>query len=128
LAPNSTTTSTLPPTIQPSQTFQANFDPNPFSPDGDGFQDVSTLTVQTGDVSTLWALRVRIFDARGNAVRTLTDASTVVGAITLNFDGKRDNGLTLTPGIYAALIELTSQSPLQSLKKTIGVAIAGKRR
>jgi hypothetical protein len=127
LEPNSTTTSTLPPTIQPSQTFQASFDPNPFSPDGDGFQDVSTLTVQTGDAST-WALRVRIFDARGNTVRTLTDASTVVSAITLTFDGKRDNGQILTPGIYTALIELTSQSPVQSLKKAIGVAIAGKRR
>jgi hypothetical protein len=51
-----------------------------------------------------------------------------MGATTLSFDGKRDNGQTLPPGLYTVLIELTSQSPLRALKRAIGVVIAGKRR
>ncbi len=145
LAPNSgdTSSTTTPPPA--STSLQAVFSPNPFSPDGDGFEDVSTLTVQTGN-STQWALRVRVYDAGGRLVRTLTDATTIVGSATLNFDGKRDNGQTLPPGLYTVLVELTSatsqsssassptmnSSPtmkvLQTLKQETGVAIAHRRR
>ncbi len=114
--------------VQAGTVFNASFSPNPFSPDGDGFQDVSTLTIQTGDATSAWAMRVRIYDARGEMVRMLTDATTIIGATTLSFDGKRDNGQTLPPGLYAVLIELTSQSPLRTLKQAIGVVIAGRRR
>ena len=127
LAPNSgDTSSTSTPT--PSGTaFEASFAPNPFSPDGDGFEDVSTLTVQTGN-STEWAMQVKLYDAGGRLVRTLTNATTVLGSIALPFDGKRDNGQTLPPGLYTVLVELTSASPVQTLKQETGVAIAGKRR
>ncbi|HEX5317091.1 MAG TPA: hypothetical protein VFX22_10615, partial [Candidatus Kapabacteria bacterium] len=108
--------------------FNASFAPNPFSPDGDGFQDLTTLTIQTGDATSAWAMRVRLYDSRGVMVRLLTDATAIMGATTLSFDGKRDNGQTLSPGLYTVLIELTSQSPLRTLKRAIGVVIAGRRR
>ena len=134
LAPNSgdTSSTTTPPPA--GTTFDASFSPNPFSPDGDGFEDVSTLTVQTpssamgGNSSTQWAMRVRLYDASGRIVRTLTNATEVVGSTTMNFDGKRDNGQTLPPGLYTVLVELTSASPLQTLKQETGVVIAHRRR
>jgi Lamin Tail Domain/FlgD Ig-like domain len=127
LAPNSGDTSSVTTPPPASTTFQASFSPNPFSPDGDGFEDASVLTVQTGN-TTQWAIRVRLYDASGRLVRTLTDATAVYQSIALTFDGKRDDGQTLPPGLYTVLVELTSQSPLQTLKQEIGVVIAGKRR
>ena len=125
LAPNSVGPTTAP-TVTGSS-FEARFEPNPFSPDGDGFEDQSTLTVQAG-INKPFAARVRLFDARGRLVRTIADGTTSVGSLTLQFDGRNDNGQSLRPGIYTALVELTLQSPNGSLKKTIGVAIAGKRK
>jgi hypothetical protein len=127
LATNSVDTSDSTNTPAIGTVFKATFSPNPFSPDGDGFEDVSTLTIQTG-TSGSWAMQVRIYDARGRIVRTLANATAVLGASALTFDGKRDNGQTLPPGLYTVLVEITSQSPAQSLKQETGVIIAGKRR
>jgi hypothetical protein len=127
LGPNSGDTSSTSTPIPTGTTFQASFSPNPFSPDGDGFEDVSVLTVQTGN-STEWAMQVRLFDASGRIVRTLTNGTAVLGSITLTFDGKRDNGQTLPPGLYTVLVELTSQSPVQTLKQETGIVIAHRRR
>ncbi|HET6401595.1 MAG TPA: lamin tail domain-containing protein [Candidatus Kapabacteria bacterium] len=124
----SSNSDTASPPLPAGTAFNASFSPNPFSPDGDGFQDATTLTIQTGDATSAWAMRVRIYDARGVMVRMLSDAATIIGATALSFDGKRDNGQTLPPGLYAVLIELTSQSPLRTLKQAIGVVIAGRRR
>ncbi len=108
-------------------TFSANFDPNPFSPDGDGFEDESVLKIESGD-EIQYALRVRLYDARGRLARTLTDATTMTSAISLTDDGRNDSGQILPPGLYTALIELSSQNPPKLLRKTIGVVIAGRRR
>ncbi len=127
LAKNSVNTSDTIVTPSIGTVFNASFSPNPFSPDGDGFEDVSTLTVQTG-TSASWTMQVRIYDAHGRIVRTLANATPVLGASALTFDGKRDNGQILPPGLYSVLVQITSQSPAQSLKQETGVIIAGKRR
>ena len=128
LAPNSGDTTSSLPTVPPAgTTFTASFSPNPFSPDGDGFEDVSTLSIQTGN-STQWAMQVRLYDAGGRLVRTLTHATAILSSIALPFDGKRDNGQTLPPGLYTVLVELTSANPVQTLKQETGVVIAGIHR
>ena len=124
LAPNSLARNTG---ITSSTTFSASFDPNPFSPDGDGFQDESTLTVASGD-NTIYAMRVRMFDLRGRAVRTLADATPMTASTTLTLDGRNDNGQLLPIGLYTVLVELSSESPPRLMKKIIGVAVAGRRR
>jgi hypothetical protein len=103
------------------------FSPNPFSPDNDGFEDESTLTVTSGDELD-YLMRVRLFDSRGAQIRTLADGASFKIKSEIPFDGKNDRGQTLSPGLYAALIELSSQDPPKIITKTIGVVIAGKRR
>lgn len=110
-----------------SAVFSASFSPNPFSPDGDGFEDESALTIATGD-DISYAMRVRLYDGRGRIVRTLADVATFFRESTLTFDGRNDRGQTLPPGFYTVLVELSSQNPIRLLTKVIGVAIAGKRR
>ncbi len=114
--------------IPPAGTeFAVHFDPTTFSP-SDGMQNTTSLTIQSGNAASVWELRVRIYDMHGRMVRLLTDATPITGAALLSFDGKRDNGQILPPGIYAALIELTSQSPVRTLSKTVAVVIAVERR
>ena len=126
LARNSaTTTIPTPPTANVS--FSTHFDPNPFSPDGDGFQDESVLTIQSGD-DLQYAVRVRLFDARGRMVRTLADATTMTSSTSITFNGKNDNGQTMGTGLYTVLVELSGQNPPRILTKILGVAIAGRRR
>jgi len=126
LAENSASTlAPSPDTI--TTTFNAHFSPNPFSPDGDGFEDESILTIQTTD-NDEWALRARLFDDRGRVVRTLADVSSLYRSMAIPFDGRRDNGQLLNPGLYTALIEVTAHNPTRSLKQAIGIAIAGKRK
>ncbi|MDP4199399.1 MAG: lamin tail domain-containing protein [Bacteroidota bacterium] len=107
--------------------FAASFSPNPFSPDGDGFEDESTLTIESGE-DLSYAIRVRLYDTHGRIVRTLADAGTFFRGSEVLFDGKNDRGQMLAPGLYTALIELSSQNPIRLLSKVIGVAIAGKRK
>ncbi len=139
LAQNSVDTSSTATTPPLGTLFTASFSPNPFSPDGDGFQDLSILTVQTGN-SSQWAMQVQIFDAGGRMVRSLVNAVSVYQTATVTFDGKRDNGQPLPLGLYTALIQLTSASsamkssssamnasPEQSMRQETGIAIAGKR-
>ncbi len=133
LAPNSGDTSSTSTPLPSGTAFQASFSPNPFSPDGDGFEDVSVLTVLTPSSamdgnSTEWAMQVRLYDASGRIVRTLSNGTAMLGSITLTFDGKRDNGQTLPPGLYTVLVELTSANPVQTLKQETGVVIAHRRR
>jgi hypothetical protein len=127
LRQNSVDTTSTPNVPAPTAAFLASFSPDPFSPDGDGVQDNTTLTVQTGNESQ-WALRTRIYDAHGRMVRLLADAMPVYRTAQVSFDGKRDNGQTLPPGIYTVLVELTTSSPVQTLREATGVVIAGKRR
>ncbi len=110
-----------------SAVFSASFSPNPFSPDGDGFEDESVLTILTGD-DISYAMRVRLYDGVGRVVRMLADVATFFRESTLTFDGRNDHGQTLPPGLYTVLVELSSQSPIRLLTKVIAVAIAGKRR
>ncbi len=129
LRPNSASSSAVHDTVLPAgTTFNASFSPNPFSPDGDGFEDATTLTIQTGDATSTWDMRVRLFDTHGHTVRLLADAVPIIGATTLTFDGKADNGQTLGPGLYPVLVELTASNPLRTMQRATAVVIAGKRR
>ena len=76
----------------------------------------------------MYTLRVRILDARGRLVRTLAQASAMMGECRLRFDGRADDGRTLGPGLYAVIVELAGGTPPASYRRTLGLAIAGKRR
>jgi len=72
--------------------------PNPFSPDGDGHEDVALISYRlTEAVSTI---RIRIFDVLGRRVKTLRPGlqSGPQGAVL--WDGTDDSGKRVQIGIY----------------------------
>ncbi|RMF56828.1 MAG: hypothetical protein D6748_12550 [Calditrichaeota bacterium] len=93
--------------------------PNPFSPDNDGFDDVTvirfTLEVETALVN------VRIYDLRGRLIRYLAESLPVAHQGQLIWDGKDDAGRIAPIGPYICLFEALNpeKRTLKTLKKTI---------
>jgi len=90
-------TSTIP------STTSLSFSPNPFSPDGDGFEDFTIMHYKTQ--TNVASIRIRIFDVKGRMVRELAhnEPSSAMGEII--WDGKDDEGKVVRIGIYVVFLE-----------------------
>jgi hypothetical protein len=96
--------------------------PNPFSPDYDGFEDCTilnyTLMIPVSQVN------IKIYDSKGRLVRALANnmASGSTGSVI--FDGLGDDGLALRMGIYIIFLEALNSNTGQNeiLKTTVVIA------
>lgn len=79
------------------------FSPNPFSPDGDGYDDNLFITYKLDAPDYL--LRVRIFDRYGREVRKLVDGQQAGFEGALLWDGLTDDQQKNRVGIYIVLFE-----------------------
>jgi len=86
-----------------SSNIQLKLSPNPFSPDGDGFDDQLDIEYQIPLGSNL---TLKIYDVKGRLVRTLlNDQPAVSGNIV--WDGKNDAGKIVRTGIYILFVQIT---------------------
>ena len=78
---------------------------NPFSPNGDGIADSTTLTINLKQETGVQA-KVEIFDYTGKLIRTLIQEDTQSGYISILWDGKDENGdrVDIGPYIYQVSI------------------------
>jgi gliding motility-associated-like protein len=72
---------------------------NPFSPNGDGIADTTTIFINLGQESYVQA-KVEIFDYVGKLVRTLMQEEMQSGHISILWDGKDENGDRVEIGPY----------------------------
>ncbi|GAB4363941.1 MAG: hypothetical protein Kow0042_02170 [Calditrichia bacterium] len=81
-----------------------HFSPNPFSPDGDGFEDYTllqyNLSFDTG------FLTVNIFDVLGRKIRQLANRQPIGPIGSIIWDGKDDDGRIARIGIYLVLAQI----------------------
>ncbi|HMD13925.1 MAG TPA: lamin tail domain-containing protein, partial [Bacteroidota bacterium] len=96
--------------------------PNPFSPDGDGFQDVTII--QYSLPIALATIRLRIYDAMGRIVRTLADGEPAGAHGSVVWNGLSDRGERVRIGIYIILLETITSNGMtvQTVKGTVVVA------
>lgn len=80
-----------------------SFEPNPFSPDGDGFEDNLFINYRLDEPGYL--LKVRVFDRYGRHVRKLADSKPAGFEGSLIWDGLTDKGNKNRIGIYIVLFE-----------------------
>jgi hypothetical protein len=80
--------------------------PNPFSPDGDGHDDLTAISFTLPFTAAV--IRLRIFDAQGRAVRTLSDGEPSGAQGTILWDGLDDSRRRVPIGIYVVLLEAAS--------------------
>jgi len=96
------------------------FTPNPFSPDGDGMEDV--LLVSYDAPVTADIVRARIFDSIGRPFRVLADGEPSGPHGELIWDGMNDKGERVRMGLYVLLIELSDGASVYVLKGVVVVA------
>jgi flagellar hook assembly protein FlgD len=84
---------------------KVTINPNPFSPDNDGFEDYAIINF---DLSKPFSqVRIKVFDSHGRLVRTIAENNLAASQNSIIFDGLDDNGNPLRIGIYILLIEST---------------------
>ncbi|MEP7235036.1 MAG: undecaprenyl diphosphate synthase family protein, partial [Ignavibacteriota bacterium] len=83
--------------------------PNPFSPDGDGFHDETTITIAIPSDHEE-SISAKLYDLRGRLRRVIFSQRRVYRTESLFFDGKDDNGLLLPLGLYTLVVESESSS------------------
>ncbi len=98
--------------------------PNPFSPDGDGFEDVTVIGYRLG--STPVIARVRIYDSEGRPVRTLTGSEYVTGTGSFVWNGYDDRGRKAPIGIYIILLDAVDASGTEAISAKGVVVVAGR--
>jgi hypothetical protein len=96
--------------------------PNPFSPDGDGFEDRTVIAYSLPGAAAL--IRLRIFDSLGRPVRVLADGEPSGPHGNIVWDGMTDRRLKAPIGIYIVLLEALDSrgGELERLKGVIVVA------
>jgi len=96
--------------------------PNPFSPDGDGFEDLTIIKYSLPYVIS--QVRLKIYDVKGRLVRTLLNNQHSGSEGELIFNGFNDNGEKLRLGIYIIFMEAVDDKggTVESIKSTVVVA------
>ncbi|HTP13060.1 MAG TPA: lamin tail domain-containing protein, partial [Bacteroidota bacterium] len=98
------------------------FAPNPFSPDGDGFEDLCLIQYRLGLSVPL--IHVKIYDIKGRLVRTLANSKPSAPQGELLWDGLNDDRQRVRIGPYIVLIQAVESngSRSASLKGVVVVA------
>jgi len=99
-----------------------SFSPNPFSPDGDGFEDFTIIGYRLPAAAV--TIRLRIFDSSGRIVRTLASGEPSGASGETIWDGFSDQAERVRMGIYIILLEAldASTGSVQTLKGVVVVA------
>lgn len=109
-------------TTNTTSTNSVDVSPNPFSPDGDGFEDFTIIKYKLK--LNMAQLRVKVFDVKGRMVRTLLNNRLSGSEGQIIFDGKNDNGEKLRIGIYILFIEAINDigGTVEQTKTTVVIA------
>lgn len=108
--------------IEPPEYCDVFIHPNPFSPDGDGFEDSVEIFYSLS--SQAFQVNIKIFDMKGRLVRFLLKNEISGPTRTVLWDGLNDEGFRCTMGIYIVLIEAlnNSQKSIETMRKTVVLA------
>ena len=94
--------------------------PNPISPDGDGFNDVLQIRLQVPEGQE--GFRARLFDLEGRLRREIAGDQLGPGERHFLWDGTDDSGELVELGVYLLHFELFGKSPgVTRLLRTVGV-------
>jgi hypothetical protein len=103
---------------------RVTINPNPFSPDGDGFEDFGIINFDL--TQPLSQVRIKVFDSSGRLVRSLAENRLASSNNSVIFDGMDESGQPLRIGIYILLIETAAEDSGNVTGIKIPVVIARK--
>lgn len=91
--------------------------PDPFSPDGDGFEDSAIFDYS---IPLKSEISIKIYDVKGRLVKTLVEEQPLASG-TIFWDGKDDKNRKVRAGIYVVFVEVQNEKK-SFLKTTVVVA------
>ena len=92
-----------------------------FSPDGDGFDDVTTINLS--DIGNDYTAKIHVFDSRGRHIKTLANCKIVADQSRFVWNGLDDDGKIVPIGIYVVFVEVFDlQGDIKHFKKVVVVA------
>lgn len=105
-----------------NNTRQLTASPNPFSPDGDGFDDTTIISGMIGE--NYARVRVSVFDISGRLIRTLVENQYSGSHFNLVWDGRDQNGNVVRIGIYIVFVQAINDrlGVLHELKTSVVLA------
>ena len=92
--------------------------PKPFSPNGDGVNDVTRIQYDLSRLIGAVPLKVKIFDLGGRLVR-IFEQQQGGGGFAVEWDGRNDDGELLSPGIYLYKVNLDSDAGGEEVVRSI---------
>ena len=106
----------------PENTATVDMIPPVFSPDGDGFDDVTTVNLSDFDVG--YTAKITVFDSQGRFVRDLVNCQSIANQSRFVWNGCDDNGRVVPAGIYVVFVEVfDTQGNIKRFKKAVVVAV-----
>lgn len=91
--------------------------PDPFSPDGDGFEEVTLISYQIPAATA--SVRLQIYDLFGRLIRTLMGGTSSGSQAQILWDGKDENGKIASIGVYIVyMLSLNAQQAVLSEART----------
>ncbi|MBK7500060.1 MAG: lamin tail domain-containing protein [Ignavibacteriales bacterium] len=105
-----------------NQSANISVNPNPFSPDNDGFEDFTIINYNLTQATA--QVRIKIFDSKGRLVRTLLNNQASGSTGSVIFDGLDDENNALRMGIYIIFLEALNDNSgiVETIKSTVVVA------
>ncbi|MCP4123341.1 MAG: hypothetical protein GY751_16435 [Bacteroidetes bacterium] len=91
-------------TIGVELTDDISISPEVFSPDGDGFEDITIITYQLDDPGYIG--NIYIFDSKGRQIRHLVRNETLGASGFYKWDGTDENGEKARSGLFIVLVDL----------------------
>jgi len=98
--------------------------PNPFSPDGDGFEDETIILYQLPYSNAY--LRMIVYDPTGREIALLTDGSVSTNEGTIRWDGETSQNYTCRMGQYLLYVEATDRQTGKAWKTIERIIVAKK--
>ena len=99
-----------------------NFEPELFSPDGDGYNDLLNIAYQLSNSGLSGS--IAIYDSRGRLVRHLSRNDLLGTQGLLVWDGTNNAGVRCQQGNYIIVVELYNTDGLsQTLRKTVALTV-----
>ena len=95
--------------------------PEVFSPDGDGYNDVTTINLSVFEND--YTAKIMIFDSQGKYVKNLVPGQSIASQNRFIWNGLDENGRIVPAGIYIVFIEMFDiQGDIKRFKKAVVVA------
>ena len=95
--------------------------PNPFTPNGDGTNDLAYISYNLLQVTKDVPVSVRVYAPSGEVVRSLMEGSQASKVYRMSWDGRDDDGERVPPGVYLVVVQVSTDSGTERAVCTVSV-------